>query len=99
MQQQVLKEGEDPKSVLCVYFKQGVCEKGKKCKYSHDLGLEGKAAKIDIYTDPRDRQGKPAERTDIICTHFLDAVEKNLYGWMWECPNMAEKCQYTHALP
>jgi len=98
IQQQALKEGEDPKSVLCAYFKAGVCEKGKRCKYSHDLAIEGKSAKIDIHTDPRDRNGKPAERTDIICTHFLDAVEKNLYGWLWECAN-GEKCVYTHALP
>ena len=98
IQQQALKEGEDPKSVLCAYFKAGVCEKGKKCKYSHDLAIEGKSAKIDLHNDPRDRNGKPPERTDIICTHFLDAVEKNLYGWLWECPN-GEKCVYTHALP
>ena len=94
-----MKEGEDPKSVLCAYHKAGVCEKGKKCKYSHDLALEGKSAKIDIYTDPRDRNGKPEWRTDITCTNFLDAVEKNLYGWLWECPNGGDKCVYTHALP
>ena len=99
IQQQTLKEGEDPKSVLCAYFKAGVCEKGKKCKFSHDLEMEGKSAKIDIYSDPRDRNGKPENRTDIICTHFLDAVEKNLYGWLWECPNGGDKCVYTHALP
>ena len=99
IQQAALKEGEDPKSVLCAYFKAGVCEKGKKCKYSHDLGLEGKSAKIDVDSDPRDRAGKPEWRTDITCTHFLDAVEKNLYGWLWECPNGGDKCVYTHALP
>lgn len=91
--------GEDPKSVLCAYFKAGVCEKGKKCKFSHDLGLDGKAAKIDIYSDPRDKNGKDPTRTDITCTHFIDAVEKNLYGWLWECPNGGDKCVYTHALP
>lgn len=96
-----MKDGEDPKSVLCAYFKAGVCEKGKKCKFSHDLNLENKSAKIDIYSDPRDRGGKekPADRTDIICQHFLDAVEKSLYGWLWECPNNGDKCQYMHALP
>lgn len=95
-----MKEGEDPKSVLCAYFKAGQCEKGKRCKFSHDLDLDGKAAKIDIYTDPRDKKnGKDATRTDIPCQHFIEAVEKNLYGWLWECPNNGEKCQYTHALP
>lgn len=26
-------------------------------------------------------------------------MEKNLYGWLWECPNGGDKCVYTHALP
>lgn len=69
--------------MLCAYFKAGVCEKGKKCKFSHDLTLDGKTAKIDIYSDPRDKNGKDPARTDITCSHFIDAVEKNLYGWLW----------------
>ena len=24
--------------------------------------------------------------TTIVCKHFLDAVEKKLYGWFWHCP-------------
>lgn len=36
--------------------------------------------------------------TDIICKHFLDAVEKSKYGWFWECPS-GQKCIYRHALP
>ena len=63
------------------------------------MTLDGKAAKIDLYSDPRDKNGKPPERTDITCTHFVDAVERNLYGWLWECPNGGDKCVYTHALP
>lgn len=99
IQQNKLKEGEDPKSVLCAYFKAGVCEKGKKCKFAHDLTLDGKTAKIDIYKDPRDKNGKPPERTDITCENFVDAVEKGVYGWNWDCPNGGDKCVYTHALP
>jgi len=38
-------------------------------------------------------------RSDIICRHFLDAVETRRYGWFWECPNGGDKCQYRHALP
>ena len=30
----------DYKATLCPYFKAGVCEKGKKCKYSHDMTIE-----------------------------------------------------------
>lgn len=41
---------------------------------------------------------KTMPTTTIICKYFLDAVEKKLYGWFWECPN-GEKCIYRHALP
>jgi len=44
----------DPKSVLCVFFKQGMCQKGDKCKFSHDLEIERKAEKKNIYVDKRD---------------------------------------------
>ena len=44
----------DYKNTLCGYFKAGVCEKGKKCKYSHDLTLEdNRSMAIDLYSDPR----------------------------------------------
>lgn len=45
--------GVDPKSVLCEFFKQGVCNKGSKCKFSHDPDIGRKDAKKDLYTDAR----------------------------------------------
>lgn len=36
--------------------------------------------------------------TDIICKHFLEAVERSKYGWFWQCPT-GESCIYRHALP
>lgn len=45
--------GVDPKSILCQYFKQGFCDKGKKCKFSHNLDVEKRSEKKDIYTDSR----------------------------------------------
>lgn len=117
---QKVEKGADPKSVLCAFFKQGTCGKGDKCKFSHDLTIERKAEKRDIYTDVRDQdtmdnwdEAKLAEvvekkhgeaerrmpKTDIICKHFLDALEQNKYGWFWECPNGGQKCHYRHAVP
>eukprot|EP00730_Choanoeca_flexa_P016327 TRINITY_DN7684_c0_g1_i3.p1 TRINITY_DN7684_c0_g1~~TRINITY_DN7684_c0_g1_i3.p1 ORF type:complete len:395 (+),score=138.33 TRINITY_DN7684_c0_g1_i3:59-1243(+) len=37
--------------------------------------------------------------TSKVCKHFLEAVEKGLYGWFWVCPNGGEACKYRHALP
>ncbi|KAL2651006.1 hypothetical protein R1flu_019134 [Riccia fluitans] len=48
--------GVDPKSVVCEFFRHGQCAKGFKCKYSHDLGVERKGEKIDLYSDQRDSE-------------------------------------------
>jgi len=112
--------GVDPKSLLCEFFKAGSCTKGAKCKFSHDLAIERKAAKIDIYTDTRDEDKKEdtmdkwdqikleqvvssksvgtKPKSDIICKYFLDALEKDQYGWFWDCAN-GDSCHYRHALP
>ncbi|KAK2977611.1 hypothetical protein RJ640_007247 [Escallonia rubra] len=49
--------GADPKSILCEFYKAGQCAKGFKCKFSHDLNIQRKGEKIDIYSDKRD-EGK-----------------------------------------
>ncbi|KAK7245190.1 hypothetical protein RIF29_40025 [Crotalaria pallida] len=48
--------GVDPKSILCEFFKAGQCTKGFKCKFSHDLNIQRKGEKIDIYSDKRDEE-------------------------------------------
>ncbi|SPN98520.1 related to TMA46 - Protein putative involved in cytoplasmic ribosome function [Cephalotrichum gorgonifer] len=45
--------GVDPKTVLCIFFKKGNCEKGKKCKFAHDLELDRKTEKRSLYQDTR----------------------------------------------
>ena len=59
-----------------------------------------KSEKIDIYTDPRDAKGTlPEDRTEIICKYFMEAVEKDKYGFFWVCPNNGDACTYRHCLP
>ncbi|XP_040986059.1 zinc finger CCCH domain-containing protein 11-like [Juglans microcarpa x Juglans regia] len=48
--------GVDPKSILCEFYKVGQCTKGFKCKFSHDLNIQRKGEKIDIYSDKRDQE-------------------------------------------
>ena len=45
-------EDEDPANTVCPYFKQGLCQRGKKCIYSHDLTLD-RTEEIDLYVDQR----------------------------------------------
>lgn len=53
---QKVENGVDPKSVFCAFFKQGLCKKGDKCKFSHDPSVEHKSAKRSIYSDARDEK-------------------------------------------
>lgn len=55
---QKVDAGIDPKSVVCAFFKQGLCNKGSKCRFSHDLSVERKGEKRDLYSDERDDKNK-----------------------------------------
>ncbi|XAR69022.1 hypothetical protein NMG60_11000465 [Bertholletia excelsa] len=48
--------GVDPKSILCEFYKVGQCAKGFKCKFSHDLNVQRKGEKIDLYSDKREQE-------------------------------------------
>ena len=37
--------------------------------------------------------------TIITCKNFIEAVEKQLYGFNWVCPSGGDTCQYRHMLP
>lgn len=120
---QKVKPGVDPKTIVCEFFKRGLCTKGNKCKFSHDLSVERRAPKRSLYGDDDEEAKKKQTNADwdqatlekvidqkhgaknrglppttIVCKYFLDAVEKGLYGWFWQCPN-GEKCHYRHCLP
>ena len=90
-----LPKGQDAKSVICSYYKQGLCQKGDKCKFSHDLStVPIKQEKPDVYIDPRPNM----QNNTITCEFFMEAVKADKHGWFWKCPN-GDECIYRHALP
>lgn len=56
IQQQKVPFGTDPKSILCEFFKKGLCLKGPKCKFSHDINIGRKDHKKDLYVDAREEK-------------------------------------------
>ncbi|KAK6727243.1 hypothetical protein RB195_005136 [Necator americanus] len=59
--EQKVQRDVDPKSVLCAFFKSGMCHKGAKCKFSHDLAVEQKSQKKNLYVDSRDLKKEEEE--------------------------------------
>lgn len=56
VQTQKVPFGVDPKTVLCAFFKAGTCEKGAKCKFSHDANVGRKVEKKNLYADSREEK-------------------------------------------
>jgi len=61
---QKIPVGVDPKSMLCEFFKKGMCAKGDKCKFSHNLAVDRKTEKIDLYTDKRSKEEDSMDNWD-----------------------------------
>lgn len=68
VQTQKVPPGVDPKTVLCAFFKAGHCEKGTKCKFSHDLNVGRKVDKKNLYEDTREEKLKGAHDVRYILT-------------------------------
>ncbi|KAI4173481.1 MAG: hypothetical protein LQ346_008416, partial [Caloplaca aetnensis] len=64
VQVQKVPFGVDPKTVVCMFYKQGNCEKGKKCKFSHDLSVERKGEKKNLYQDTRELEEEEQRKKD-----------------------------------
>uniref|UniRef100_A0A7E4V2T0 Zinc finger CCCH domain-containing protein 15 homolog n=1 Tax=Panagrellus redivivus TaxID=6233 RepID=A0A7E4V2T0_PANRE len=86
----------DPKSVLCVFFKQGLCQKGNKCKFSHDLAVEQKTAKRNLYVDSRDLKKEEGETNENWDEDQLKDVAEKKHGDMdRKRPNQTDiVCKY-----
>lgn len=62
MQIQKVPFGVDPKTVVCIFYKKGNCEKGRKCKFAHDLAIERKTEKKNLYTDKREDEDETKKK-------------------------------------
>lgn len=54
--QQKVPFGVDPKTIVCAFYKAGTCDKGNKCKFSHNLDVGRKVEKKNLYEDSRDNK-------------------------------------------
>lgn len=76
---QTIGKGVDPKSVVCLFFKQGQCTKGDKCKFSHDLTVARKTEKRNLFADERD-EDKNKDNMDDWDEEKLNEVVNKKHG-------------------
>ncbi|GAB0088380.1 Zinc finger CCCH domain-containing protein 15 homolog [Sergentomyia squamirostris] len=93
VQTQKVEKGTDPKSVVCVFFKQGQCTKGDKCKFSHDLSVERKVEKRSLYVDMRD-DGTEGETMENWNEEKLKEVVDKKHGKEKRMPTTDIICKY-----
>ena len=82
---QLIPVGVDPKTVLCLNFQHGVCDKGDQCQFAHELKKEAAAEKPEEASGPRK-----------VCRFLLDAINGGEYTPNWKCP--LPKCSDVHKL-
>ncbi|KAG5897144.1 hypothetical protein JTB14_020873 [Gonioctena quinquepunctata] len=101
------KQGQCGKGDKCKFSHDLAVErKGEKRSMYVDMRDDGEGETMENWDEEKlkevieKKQSKSGvmPTTDIICKHFIDAVEKSKYGWFWQCP-AGENCIYRHALP
>lgn len=83
---QLILVGVDPKTVQCINFLNGNCDKGDACQFSHSLKKEEK----------KECETKASNRQKVICRFLIDAMNKGEFSVDWKCP--LPKCEDIHKL-
>ncbi|KAL6730027.1 hypothetical protein Aduo_001025 [Ancylostoma duodenale] len=78
--EQKVQRDVDPKSVVCAFFKSGMCHKGAKCKFSHDLAVEQKTQKKNLYVDSRDLKKEEEDNMENWDENKLNEVVNKKHG-------------------
>lgn len=83
---QLIPVGVDPKTVQCINFLNGNCDKGDDCQFGHNIKKEAKSEAADA-SEARPR---------VVCRFLIDAINANEYTKNWVCP--LPKCGDVHKL-
>jgi len=77
-------------------IKKGLCTKGSKCKFSHDISVSRKSEKIDLYTDRRniDDEDKKEDTIDKWDDEKLAMVVQEKHGTEKSQPQTDIVCKY-----
>jgi hypothetical protein len=81
---QLIPVGVDPKSVQCINFLNGACDKGDSCQFGHNTKKEEKKEQEIIH------------KQKVICRFLIDSMNSGEFNKDWNCP--IPKCEDIHKL-
>ncbi|KAL6121717.1 hypothetical protein NUSPORA_01326 [Nucleospora cyclopteri] len=84
---QLIPVGVDPKTIMCLNFKNKNCSLGEKCQFSHEIIIKEKTGQ---------EEEKDEKKPKLVCKFLIDALNNNEYSSKWNCPN--PKCKDIHKL-
>lgn len=84
---QMIPVGVDPKTVQCINFLNGNCNKGEQCQFGHFLKKEVKNEQSNM---------APIAKQKVVCRFLTDAMNNGEYSKDWKCP--LPNCQDIHKL-
>lgn len=83
---QLIPVGVDPKTVQCINFLNGNCDKGDGCQFGHEIRRE---ARKEVEEDVATKQKS-------VCRFLIDAINGGEYTKNWVCP--LPNCRDIHRL-
>jgi len=106
---QKVPAGVEPKSLVCVNFRNGVCTKEAQCKFSHELEGEKREKELKEIREKeqkekeeREKEAKEPreahEQEEKICKHYIDALKAGKHNAKWVCP-IGNSCSGKHSPP
>lgn len=106
---QKIPVGMDPRAVLCINFKNGVCSNGDSCRFSHELDQDKRLRDLRAAVESAKASAAATERADDadsgddgkeerICKYYIEALRTGKHNPKWTCPN-GHACQGKHSPP
>lgn len=83
---QLIPVGVDPKTVQCINFLNGNCDKGDDCQFGHNVKKEAKKEAAESIEN----------RPKCVCRFLVDAINSGEYTKNWVCP--FPNCSDIHRL-
>lgn len=97
---QIVPAGVDPKTAICVNFKNKACSRGDRCPFSHEQQKEKRTAQAaaPVQQKKSPKKEEVLQREEKICKFYIEQLKNNKHTPNWTCP-LGKSCPNKHSPP